>query len=217
MDVEFANAAIEKAVFLMISYFGEPIRETKKALAWNIRPDLGLVIEIDQPKARKAVNIWMPNPSDGSPLPELALEYSGETGRHSNTYPSPGLGKGSPALKFIVQSETELQATAEYAKAMSKSMPLPEVNSDIEEPGEPVIVDVASMPRAKKVAPRRQAIPRAIQREVWQRDGGECVECGTRALLCFDHIVPFSKGGSNTVRNLQLLCEKCNLSKGNRI
>ncbi|MFE8875298.1 HNH endonuclease [Cobetia amphilecti] len=33
----------------------------------------------------------------------------------------------------------------------------------------------------------------------------------------FDHIVPFSKVGGNTVRNLQILCERCNLSKGNRI
>ncbi|WP_244640575.1 HNH endonuclease [Pseudomonas fluorescens] len=73
------------------------------------------------------------------------------------------------------------------------------------------------MPAPKPPAPRREAIPRSVQREVWQRDAGVCVECGTRQLLCFDHIVPFSRGGSNTVRNLQLLCEPCNLSKGNRI
>ncbi|MFM5507348.1 HNH endonuclease [Aeromonas veronii] len=60
-------------------------------------------------------------------------------------------------------------------------------------------------------------MPRAAQREVWQRDGGKCVECSSNAKLCFDHIVPFSKGGSNSVRNLQLLCERCNLSKGNRL
>ena len=78
-------------------------------------------------------------------------------------------------------------------------------------------VDVSSMPRVKELPARREAIPRAVQREVWQRDGGRCVECGTREKLCFDHIVPFSRGGSNTIRNLQLLCERCNLSKGNRI
>ncbi|WP_367278187.1 HNH endonuclease [uncultured Photobacterium sp.] len=73
------------------------------------------------------------------------------------------------------------------------------------------------MPKPKPVKARREAIPRAVQREVWQRDGGRCVECESKVKLCFDHIVPFSKGGSNTVRNLQLLCERCNLSKGNRI
>lgn len=78
-------------------------------------------------------------------------------------------------------------------------------------------LDTSSMPKPKPIKPRREAIPRAVQREVWQRDGGKCVECASNAKLCFDHIVPFSKGGSNTVRNLQLLCERCNLSKGNRI
>ncbi|MFD1555227.1 HNH endonuclease [Paraburkholderia silviterrae] len=73
------------------------------------------------------------------------------------------------------------------------------------------------MPEALPPAPRREAIPRVVQREVWQRDAGRCVECGTREKLCFDHIVPFSRGGSNTVRNIQLLCEGCNLTKGNRI
>lgn len=80
-----------------------------------------------------------------------------------------------------------------------------------------MLVDVTKMSRLQEVKPRREAIPRAVQREVWQRDGGRCVECGTKEKLCFDHIVPYSRGSSNSVRNLQLLCELCNLQKGNRI
>lgn len=60
-------------------------------------------------------------------------------------------------------------------------------------------------------------IPKAIQREVWRRDYGKCVECGSQERLEYDHIIPFSKGGSNTVRNIQLLCEKCNRKKQNKI
>jgi len=63
----------------------------------------------------------------------------------------------------------------------------------------------------------RQPLPRHVQDEVWNRDRGRCVECGSREKLEFDHIVPLSRGGSNTTRNIQLLCEPCNRGKGNRI
>ena len=63
----------------------------------------------------------------------------------------------------------------------------------------------------------REPIPQDIQDKVWNRDGGKCVKCGSQEKLEFDHIIPFSKGGSNTYRNLQILCEKCNRSKRNNI
>jgi hypothetical protein len=52
---------------------------------------------------------------------------------------------------------------------------------------------------------------------VWRRDGGRCVECGSQERLEYDHIIPVSKGGSNTERNIQLLCEKCNRKKNDKI
>ncbi|MCT4238430.1 HNH endonuclease [Elizabethkingia anophelis] len=64
---------------------------------------------------------------------------------------------------------------------------------------------------------RREPIPQDTQDAVWNRDGGKCVKCGSGEKLEFDHIIPFSKGGSNTYRNLQLLCENCNRTKSNKI
>jgi hypothetical protein len=63
----------------------------------------------------------------------------------------------------------------------------------------------------------RTNIPQDVQITVWNRDKGKCVRCGSNENLEFDHIIPVSKGGSNTVRNLQLLCEKCNRLKSNKI
>ncbi len=60
---------------------------------------------------------------------------------------------------------------------------------------------------------RREPIPQDIMDKVWNRDGGKCVKCGSKENLEFDHIIPFSKGGATTYRNLQLLCKKCNLKK----
>lgn len=60
-------------------------------------------------------------------------------------------------------------------------------------------------------------IPGDIQREVYERDGGKCTQCGSTDNLHFDHILPFSKGGSSkTASNIQLLCARHNLTKGNR-
>lgn len=60
-------------------------------------------------------------------------------------------------------------------------------------------------------------IPQDIRIAVWQRDQGKCTQCTATSYLEFDHIIPFSKGGASTVNNVQLLCRKCNLTKGDRI
>ena len=58
-------------------------------------------------------------------------------------------------------------------------------------------------------------IPGEIQREVYERDNGKCTKCGSQENLHFDHILPFSKGGSSKVlSNIQLLCAKHNWQKG---
>lgn len=64
---------------------------------------------------------------------------------------------------------------------------------------------------------KREPVTEDMRAEIWRRDGGKCVICGSKNNLEFDHIIPVSKGGSTTVRNLQLLCKSCNLSKGAKI
>lgn len=60
-------------------------------------------------------------------------------------------------------------------------------------------------------------VPAAVKLAVWRRDGGKCIECESKEKIEYDHIIPISKGGSNTERNIQLLCEKCNRKKGAQI
>lgn len=67
------------------------------------------------------------------------------------------------------------------------------------------------------VLKKRETIPQDVKNKVWQRDNGMCVECGSKEKLEFDHIIPFSKGGSSTYRNIQLLCEPCNRKKHNNL
>jgi hypothetical protein len=63
----------------------------------------------------------------------------------------------------------------------------------------------------------REPIPENVRNEVWRRDGGKCVGCGSREHLQFDHIIPVSKGGTTAVSNLQILCRACNLKKRAKI
>jgi len=66
-------------------------------------------------------------------------------------------------------------------------------------------------------SPKRERIPDEVKIAVWRRDNGCCVRCGSRVNLEYDHIISISKGGSNTLRNIELLCEKCNRIKSNKI
>lgn len=61
-------------------------------------------------------------------------------------------------------------------------------------------------------------IPTSVKLEVWKRDKGMCVECGSTDNLHFDHILPFSKGGTSLKsENIQLLCARHNLQKRDKI
>jgi len=65
---------------------------------------------------------------------------------------------------------------------------------------------------------RTRIIPTAVKLEVWKRDGGKCVVCGSSDELHFDHVVPFSRGGTSLVaENVQLLCARHNIEKHDRI
>ena len=71
----------------------------------------------------------------------------------------------------------------------------------------------------------RELIPQKVKDLVWKRDNGRCTYfiqeekriCGSIENIEFDHIIPISKGGSNTYRNIQILCEKHNRTKSANI
>jgi hypothetical protein len=71
----------------------------------------------------------------------------------------------------------------------------------------------------------RRTIPQAVKVAVAARDNGRCQcvargchghsgMCGSTVEPHFDHVTPWSKGGTDTVGNLQILCGPCNRRKG---
>ena len=62
--------------------------------------------------------------------------------------------------------------------------------------------------------PVRPTIPQATRRFVYERDGHQCVTCGSIEDLTLDHIIPYSVGGPDTTENLRTLCRPCNSRRG---
>ena len=65
----------------------------------------------------------------------------------------------------------------------------------------------------QKSGSKSDPIPKEVKLLVWTRDGGSCVRCGSPQELHFDHIIPVSKGASNTAANIQILCQPCNYER----
>jgi hypothetical protein len=70
----------------------------------------------------------------------------------------------------------------------------------------------------QEVIEHSRLIPASVKLEVWKRDKGRCILCGSCDNLHFDHIIPYSRGGSSLVaENIQLLCARHNLAKRDKI
>jgi 5-methylcytosine-specific restriction endonuclease McrA len=79
-------------------------------------------------------------------------------------------------------------------------------------------IDPAGSRTLYEHAQRRRIIPTAVKLEVWKRDGGKCVRCASTDELHFDHIIPYTRGGTSlSADNIQLLCARHNIAKSDRI
>jgi hypothetical protein len=77
-------------------------------------------------------------------------------------------------------------------------------------------------PKDHRIVPQSseedRLIPSWVKLEVWKRDQGKCQKCGRSSGLHFDHIIPYSKGGSSkNPENIQILCGQHNLAKRDNI
>ena len=75
-----------------------------------------------------------------------------------------------------------------------------------------------SLERSEIDLEHNRMIPSSVKLEVWKRDKGKCIQCGKTDNLHFDHVIPFSKGGSSLkAGNIQILCARHNFEKRDKI
>jgi hypothetical protein len=67
------------------------------------------------------------------------------------------------------------------------------------------------------VVVHRDPISPSLRQQIFERDGRQCVYCGSNAgPFHLDHVHPFSRGGRSVAENLVVACEPCNLAKRDR-
>lgn len=65
-----------------------------------------------------------------------------------------------------------------------------------------------------------RAFPKEIKQEVWDLQDHKCAVCKEEfdfEDMAGDHILPWSKGGTTTIKNCQMLCTSCNSIKSNKL
>jgi Pyruvate/2-oxoacid:ferredoxin oxidoreductase delta subunit len=81
----------------------------------------------------------------------------------------------------------------------------------------PVFHVAESISETRELRRASREIPQAVKTRVLFRDNRICAGCNTPIpvdQVHYDHIIPWTKGGPSEEHNIQLLCRKCNLSKG---
>ena len=116
------------------------------------------------------------------------------------------------------RSGTHADATTSAAKApegSSRGVPSPaQPAASASIPSQPARPADGLTPAPEEGARTRRAIPAAVRRDVWQRDGGRCRyvdprtgrRCPSRHLLQIHHVFPYALGGGAEPENLRLLC-----------
>lgn len=64
---------------------------------------------------------------------------------------------------------------------------------------------------------QKDKVSPTVRQQVFKRDKYRCKICGKSSedgsCLVVDHVIPLAKGGTNSIRNLQTLCDPCNAGK----
>ena len=84
----------------------------------------------------------------------------------------------------------------------------------------PVFFTAEQLTETKELRRHSRNIPRDVMIKVIRRDGQVCQKCNQIVPddeVEFDHIIPFSKGGTSTVENLRVVHFDCNRKKSNSL
>ena len=116
------------------------------------------------------------------------------------------------AHQYVARFGTWRTALQEFVNYVNSGSSI-KINENTESLNESTINEVVEYKHKTKRNPSEK-----LKVQVLMRDGNKCRLCGITVIgssIHFDHIKPWSKGGETVLENLQVLCDKHNLAKGN--
>ena len=116
--------------------------------------------------------------------------------------------KNAKTIKVAIEQCAEFDAISEISLPLSQTAHIKLVEL------EKSFAKQEETETKKKERRSRKKFDTSDFKSIGERDGFNCAFCGTYEDLEVDHVIPVSKGGSNDLDNLQLLCKTCNTSKG---
>ena len=159
-----------------------------------------------------------------SPSPSLSLSPASATTRPgASSAPLGAELAPAPTPAPSVSSDPDRRSAAPAVAPAASDRPLASPNRPVElapteiaPPGD-AFHDEAAPTRPGASRPQRSPIPTWIRHTVYTRDAGSCSwtsptghRCGSRHRLELHHIVPWARGGPDTVENLTLHCREHN-------
>jgi hypothetical protein len=123
------------------------------------------------------------------------------------------LEKQARARGQVKKPRTTLSATPQTAPRTSRAA---SATGEQQPHGSPLALIPTEPPPHRRTGPR-EAIPAAVRRAVWERDGGRCAWpldgggcCGSTYRIEFDHQLPWARWGTPSVEGVRLLCRTHN-------
>ena len=137
-----------------------------------------------------------------APTAESTLGATRQPAPASASAPSPVQGVASPV------------GTTPTAEWTEEPTPQPSRQEATDRRGATRRKQTGAVTSTAKARASGRAIPAAVRRQVWQRDGGCCSyvdretgrRCNSRHMIEIDHILPYALGGAADPGNLRLVC-----------
>jgi 5-methylcytosine-specific restriction endonuclease McrA len=172
-------------------------------------------------KNAESLNAWRRNRYKGLEPAPYTCPRCGWSGEAKN-YLCPECNKERSGQRFRVKREAYREHARQYYE-QNKDAIVTRVRQ--REQAECQTDDYKAMKKAKRDWLKAGDVTWHELREIYLRDGGACVYCGTpvsvvtrpASAVGFDHVIPYSKGGQHTADNLVTCCVPCNSRKHNSL